>query len=112
MDFVFGIDSVLLSNYAKDIKKRNSRFRFGNWHRNTWNTIMWENRLKQNIWYRSTTRSCRDGTKRSVKLNNLENRFEIINKNIKDLESVFDKNSFDFIITNPPYKKNGYRQNK
>ena len=49
---------------------------------------------------------------RSVKLNNLENRFEIINKNIKDLESVFDKNSFDFIITNPPYKKNGYRQNK
>lgn len=28
---------------------------------------------------------------RSVKLNNLENRFEIINKNIKDLESVFDK---------------------
>ena len=42
---------------------------------------------------------------RSVKLNNLENRFEIINKNIKDLESVFDKNSFDFIITNPPYKK-------
>ena len=43
--------------------------------------------------------------KRSVKLNKLENKIEIINKNIKELEEIFEKNSFDSIVTNPPYKK-------
>ena len=43
--------------------------------------------------------------KRSIQLNGLESRFEIINKNIKELDNIFEKNSFDFIVTNPPYKK-------
>jgi len=43
--------------------------------------------------------------KRSVKLNNLENKIEIINCNIKELENILEKNKFDAIVTNPPYKK-------
>ena len=43
--------------------------------------------------------------KRSVKLNNLEDKIEIINKNIKDIKENFEKNTFDAIVTNPPYKK-------
>ena len=46
-----------------------------------------------------------DMAKRSIKLNNLENKIEIINKNIKDLNNIFEKNTFDAIVTNPPYKK-------
>ena len=42
---------------------------------------------------------------RSVKLNNLEDKIEIINENIKNLANIFEKNSFDAIVTNPPYKK-------
>ena len=42
---------------------------------------------------------------RSVKLNNLEDKFEVINENILNLENVFDCNKFDVIVTNPPYKK-------
>ena len=42
---------------------------------------------------------------RSIKLNNLENKFEIINENILNLPKIFEKNSFDVIVTNPPYKK-------
>jgi tRNA1Val (adenine37-N6)-methyltransferase len=42
---------------------------------------------------------------RSIRLNNLENKFEIINSNIKDLNNIFEEGSFDAIVSNPPYKK-------
>ena len=42
--------------------------------------------------------------KRTVILNNLQDKFEIICKNILDLNQIYDKNTFDAIITNPPYK--------
>ena len=45
-----------------------------------------------------------DMAKRSVKLNNLEDKVEIINTDIKNLKNIFDINSFDAIVTNPPYK--------
>ena len=37
-------------------------------------------------------------------LNNLENKVEIINTDIKNLDKLFEINSFDAIVTNPPYK--------
>ena len=43
--------------------------------------------------------------KKSIKLNNLENKFEIINENILNLEKIYKENTFDVITTNPPYKK-------
>lgn len=43
---------------------------------------------------------------RSIKLNKLEDKFKIINDNILNLNNYFEKNSFDAIVTNPPYKKN------
>ena len=42
---------------------------------------------------------------RSIVMNNVEDKFEIINCNIKDLENNLKIDSFDAIITNPPYKK-------
>ena len=43
--------------------------------------------------------------KRSIKLNNLENRFEVINENILNLNKIYKKQTFDVVVTNPPYKK-------
>ena len=43
--------------------------------------------------------------KRSVKLNNLEDRIDILNSNILDLNKKYKKASFDVVTTNPPYKK-------
>ena len=40
---------------------------------------------------------------RSVKLNHLENVMEIINCDINELR--LENNSFDAVVTNPPYKK-------
>ena len=39
----------------------------------------------------------------SLKINKLENRINIINDNIKNLDKYFDINSFDVIVSNPPY---------
>ena len=43
--------------------------------------------------------------KKSSELNKLENRFKVINEDIKNLNKKFSANSFDAIVTNPPYKK-------
>lgn len=41
----------------------------------------------------------------SVKLNNLEDRITLINDNMKNLDKYFKINSFDVIVSNPPYFK-------
>ncbi len=43
--------------------------------------------------------------KRSVSLNNLDDRIEIINANIKDIFRILEPNKIDCIVTNPPYMK-------
>ena len=42
---------------------------------------------------------------RSVELNNLQNIMQILNEDVKSLS--LEKNSFDYVVTNPPYKKIG-----
>ena len=43
--------------------------------------------------------------KRSVELNKLEDKIEIINSNIKDVFKYIEPYSINSIVTNPPYKK-------
>ena len=43
--------------------------------------------------------------KRSVLLNKLEDKIEIINDNIKNINNYLLNNTIDAIVTNPPYKK-------
>ena len=43
--------------------------------------------------------------KRSVELNSLQDKVNILNENILNLENHFENGSFDAIVTNPPYKK-------
>ena len=97
--FCFGIDSVLLSNYAKDIKRGTVGLDLGTGTGILGILLCGKTDLSK-IYGIEVQQEVAEMAQRSIKLNNLENRFEIINKNIKDLESVFDKNSFDFIITN------------
>ena len=42
---------------------------------------------------------------RSIKLNNLQDKFEIINANIKDIFNILEPHKYDVVVTNPPYKK-------
>jgi tRNA1(Val) A37 N6-methylase TrmN6 len=47
----------------------------------------------------------------SVKMNKLENRIKLINDDMKNLDKYFDINSFDIIVSNPPYFKIGEESN-
>lgn len=45
--------------------------------------------------------------KRSVKLNNLDEKIKILHMDLKDLPNIFSKSSIDTITSNPPYMKSG-----
>lgn len=43
--------------------------------------------------------------KKNVVLNELEGRIEILNEDIKNLKKYFPPNKFDFVFSNPPFRK-------
>ncbi len=45
--------------------------------------------------------------KRSVKLNGLEDKIEILNMDLRELDKKFSKSEVDTVISNPPYLKTG-----
>jgi tRNA1Val (adenine37-N6)-methyltransferase len=42
---------------------------------------------------------------KNIKLNHLENKFEVVNINVKNVDTKFKKGEIDVVVTNPPYKK-------
>lgn len=48
-----------------------------------------------------------DRAKRSIKLNGLEERIEILNMDLKKIDEKFPKAHFDTVVSNPPYLKAG-----
>lgn len=101
--FCFGIDSVLLSDFAKEIKKNSNVLDLGTGTGILSILLSGKTNLKK-IYGIEIQKDIADMAKRSVKLNNLEDKVEIINTDIKNLKNIFDINSFDAIVTNPPYK--------
>ena len=49
--------------------------------------------------------SLAERAKRNVKLNDLEDRIEIIQRDIKELKEMYATNSFNFAYANPPFRK-------
>ena len=49
--------------------------------------------------------------KESIELNNLQDKITIIHDNMKNLDKYFDPNSFDIILSNPPYFKLNEKSN-
>lgn len=104
--FCFGIDSILLSDFAKEIKKESKVIDLGTGTGIIGILLCMKTELSKIIGV-EIQKEVYDMAKRSIKLNNLENKFEIINENIKDLENIIETGTFDAVVTNPPYKKIG-----
>lgn len=102
--FCFGIDAVLLSDFAKDIRNNSKVLDLGTGTGILGILLCGKTKLAK-IYGIDIQENVCDMASRSVKLNNLQDKFEIINKNIKDLKDVFAEASFDAIVSNPPYKK-------
>ena len=102
--FCFGIDSVLLSDFAKGISKNSKVLDLGT-GTGILGILLCGKTSASKIYGIDIQEDVCEMANRSIKLNNLENRFQVINKDIKDLNTIFDENSFDVVISNPPYKK-------
>lgn len=99
--FCFGIDSVLLTGFAEEIHKNSRILDLG-----TGNGVIAlllsakiENAKITGV---EVQEKVADLAKRNVKLNKLEDRIEIFNSNVKDLNYNVE---FDVVVTNPPYKE-------
>lgn len=102
--FCFGIDSVLLSDFAKNIKKDSIVLDLGTGTGIIPILLCGKTNLKKVIGVEIQEEVAKMAEK-SIKLNNLEDKFEIINENILSLNNIYEKQVFDVIVTNPPYKK-------
>ena len=102
--FCFGIDSILLSDFAKNIKKGAKVLDLGT-GTGIIATLLCEKTELSEITGIEVQEEVYDMAKRSIQLNHLEDRFKIIQDNILNLNKYFEKNTFDAIVTNPPYKK-------
>lgn len=102
--FCFGIDSVLLTDFAKEIKEDSNIIDLGTGtgilpillSGKTKNAKFVGVEIQQEV---------AQMAEKSVKLNNLEKQIEIVNMNILELKQKYFIGSFDAVITNPPYKK-------
>ena len=102
--FCFGIDAVLLSDFAKDIRNNSKVLDLGTGTGIIGILLCAKTKLSK-IYGIDVQKYVCDMALRSIKLNNLEDKFEIINTNVTELKTTFEEASFDAIVSNPPYKK-------
>ena len=102
--FCFGMDAVLLSNFAKNIKRNATVLDLGTGTGIIPILLCGKTELKKVIGVEIQEEVAKMA-KKSILLNGLEGRFEILNCNIKELNKIYKKQTFDVIVTNPPYKK-------
>ena len=102
--FCFGIDSVLLSDFAKNIKINSTVLDIGTGTGII--PILLSKKSKAKKFYAvEIQKDVAEMAGRSVLLNKLEEKIEIINDNIKNINKYIENNLIDVIVTNPPYKK-------
>lgn len=102
--FCFGIDSVLLSDFAKNIKRGSKVLDLGTGTGIIPILLCGKTELKEVVGV-EIQKEVSNMAKRSSILNNLQDRFKVINENILNLDNLYEKQTFDVIVTNPPYKK-------
>lgn len=106
--FCFGIDSVILSDFAKNIKDNSRVVDLGTGSGVIGLLLCKKTKLKEIIGI-EIQKDVANMAKRSIRLNNLESIFQIVNENINDIfvQGILHKNQYDVVVMNPPYKEMG-----
>ena len=102
--FCFGIDSVLLSDFAKDIRNNAKVIDLGTGTGILPILLCAKTNLSQIIGI-EIQKEIAEMAERSCKINNLQEKFKVINSDINCLAGKISFNEFDSVIMNPPYMK-------
>ena len=102
--FKFGIDSVLLTNFVK--YKKNAKIADIGTGTAIIPILLCAKDDIEKIYAIEIQETIANMAKRSVDMNNLNEKIEVLNINLKDASQYLEKNSLDIITTNPPYMPN------
>lgn len=102
--FCFGMDSILLSNFAKGMKKNAILLDLGS-GTGILSILLSKRSECKKIYAVEIQQEMAEMINRSIKMNHLEEKICVINEDIRNLLTHFEKQSVDVIVTNPPYKK-------
>lgn len=102
--FCFGMDAVLLSGFAK-VKEGEQALDLGTGTGII--PILLEAKTKgEKFTALEIQKESADMARRSVALNHIEDKIQIITGDIKEASKIFKAASFDVVTTNPPYMNN------
>lgn len=105
--FCFGVDAVLLADYASKSIKKGSRVLDLCSGNGIIPILLSAKSLAQHIVGLEIQEQVAEMATRSVKLNNLEDKVSIKCGDLKEAESIFGRSFFQYITCNPPYKEAG-----
>jgi len=104
--FQFGIDAVLLSNFAlAGTGYQDNVIDLGT-GTGIIPLLMQHERLDCSFTGLEIQEASAEMAARSVELNNLQDKINIVNGDVKDVEKLFPKHSFNVVTSNPPYMIN------
>ena len=101
--FQFGIDAVLLADFAgKEVRKDNSVIDLGT---GTGIIPLLMNSICESAHFvgLEVQKESAEMAARSVALNNLTEQIQIVNGDLKDSDKIFARHSFNVVTCNPPY---------
>lgn len=104
--FCFGIDAVLLANFAKQMKRNDLVIDLCTGTGVIAILLAAKTSAKKIIGVEIQEKYA-EMARRSVQLNHLENQIEILTQNLIHLEDHIGSGTVDTITVNPPYKKKG-----
>ena len=102
--FMFGIDAVLLAHFSLDQIKKNDKV-IDLCTGTGIVPLLQEKAVPSDVSFSAVElqKKYADLAQKSVELNGLENKIKIIQGDIKNVEQLFTKHSFNVITCNPPY---------
>ncbi len=106
-EFCFGIDSVLLSDFAKRAKKHKVVVDLCTGNGVIAILISAKLPKAKTITGVEIQEYSAELAKRSVELNGLQEKISIINKDLKKIKNDIQAGSVDLVVCNPPYKPQG-----
>ncbi len=104
--FCFGIDAVLLANFAKNMKKKDLVVDLCTGTGIIAILLAGKTEAKKVIGV-EIQKECAEMAQRSVELNSMQSRVEILNEDLKNLKKIIEPGSVDTVTVNPPYMKAG-----